>query len=111
MVFRVLKMPKISEKFAFSLPTGASMLQRGGYSPHSPPLAPSLLAFYKKRVLQWCGMGAWGWSPPSCDLMGVQPPNSVNFLELRSYLNYYSVIKRHFRSKSCGEIAISQDIG
>ena len=32
---------------------------------------------------QWCRRGGLGvWSPPSYDLMGMQPPN-CNFLELR----------------------------
>ena len=35
--------------------------------------------------------------PPSCDLIGAQPPYSVNFLELIAYMNHYSVIKGCFR--------------
>ena len=31
--------------------------------------------------------------------MGAEPSNSVNFLELRSYMNYHSVIKRYIRFK------------
>ena len=31
--------------------------------------------------------------------MGAQPPNSVNFLELRAYMNRYSVTKGYFRFK------------
>ena len=37
--------------------------------------------------------------PPSCDLMGAQPPKSVNFLEFRAYMNHYSVVKGYFRFK------------
>ena len=29
--------------------------------------------------------------------MGAQPPNSANFLELRAYMNHYSVINGYFR--------------
>ena len=37
-------------------------------------------------------------SPPSCDLMGAQPPSS-NFLELRAYKNHCFVIGGYFRFK------------
>ena len=39
--FRVLEMPKISDKDAFDLLTGVSLLRRGAIAP-SPPLAPPL---------------------------------------------------------------------
>ena len=37
--------------------------------------------------------------PHSCDLMGAQPPTLYMFLELRAYMNHYSVIKGYFRFK------------
>ena len=43
--------------------------------------------------------GLGDWSPPCCDLMGAQPPNSVNFLELRAYMNHYSDMNGYFRFK------------
>ena len=43
--------------------------------------------------------GARGSEPPSCDLMGAQPPNSVYFLALRAYINHYSVMNGYFRFK------------
>ena len=43
--------------------------------------------------------GGLGAEPPSCDLMGAQPPNSVNSLKLRAYMNHYSVIKGYFGFK------------
>ena len=36
--------------------------------------------------------------PPSCDLMGAQPPNS-NFFYSRAYKIHYSVIKGYFKLK------------
>ena len=48
MVFRVPYMPKISEKIAFHLPTGISMLRRGV----SPPLAPPLVIAKYPKVLE-----------------------------------------------------------
>ena len=48
--------------------------------------------------------------PPSSDLMGAQPPNSVIFLEIRAYKNHCSVGRAILHLKSCREIALSQDV-
>ena len=60
----------------------------------STPLASLFL-----RCDQWCRRGRLGGGAPRYDLMGARPPNSVNFLELKSYMKYYSIIKRYFRFK------------
>ena len=46
------------------------------------------------------GGGLVGWSPPSCDLKGAQPPNSANFLEIRAYKNHYSGVKGYVGLKA-----------
>ena len=40
--------------------------------------------------------GGRGVAAPWLRLEEVQYPNSVNFLEIRAYKNYYSVVEHHF---------------
>ena len=48
-----------------------------------------------------------GVQPPSCDLRGAQPPNSVNVLEINVYKNHCSVVKDYFRFKKLLRIKVS----
>ena len=41
--------------------------------------------------------GDLGQSPPAVTCWGVQPPSSVDCLELRAYMNDYSILKAYFR--------------
>ena len=52
---------------------------------------------YAFSCSQWCGKG--GAEPPSCDLWGRSPLNSVNCLEIRAFKNHYSVVEGYFRFK------------
>ena len=52
------------------------------------------IVFWRTSGVEERGLG--GWSSPSRDLMGAEPPNLI-FLELSAYKNRYSVIRGHFR--------------
>ena len=83
------------------------------------PLGPVFgIMIFKNKIksniqpfTQWCIRGGLGGSEPlRCDLMGAQPPNSVKFLELSTYMNKYSAINGYFRCKIAVEKSLYHQI-
>ena len=63
-------------------------------------LSDAFYWIYRFTKRQWCRRGGLGGSElPSCDLMGAQPPKSINLLELSADMNHFSVINGYFRFK------------